>query len=394
MIESALVAGLTAMGADVLLAGVLPTPGVAYLARQLGASGGIVVSASHNPFYDNGIKLFDNCGFKLSTDSEAAIENLVLKDHEPALGEGIPDVGQVDTIEKAGERYAAFIKSTIADDFSLATMKIAIDCSNGATSCVAPQLFRDLGADVIVLSAEPDGRNINADCGSQYPSHLAGVVKKEGVDVGLAFDGDGDRLVAVDEFGRVSTGDQLMAVFATHMKKTGKLKSNALVTTVMSNMGLSAALDRLGVQHHKAGVGDRLVMEKMKAEGAVLGGEDSGHIIFLDRHTTGDGMLAGLNLLAIVKSENRPLSELLNTMTVFPQAMINVDVATKPPLETVSEINEAIAAVEQKLGSEGRVLVRYSGTQPMCRVMVEGPTPERTEHCCQQIARIVAKVLG
>jgi phosphoglucosamine mutase len=273
-------------------------------------------------------------------------------------------------------------------------LKIVIDCSNGATFRVAPTIFYELGADVEVLFVSPNGKNINDNCGSQHPEVLQKRVLDKGADIGLAFDGDGDRLIAVDEKGAVKTGDQILAACAKYMKQNGLLKGNRVVSTVMSNMGLGVALKEMGINHTVAAVGDRYVMEEMIASGAVLGGEDSGHMIFLAHHTTGDGVLSALRLIEAMKEESKPLSELCKIMTIFPQFLMNVEIKRKPDLNTVPVIKDAIKSIEKSLGEKGRVLVRYSGTQQICRIMVEGPTINKTRSYCREIAGIVKDILG
>lgn len=392
MIEHALVAGICSMGVDVYLAGVLPTPAIAFLTVSVNASAGIVISASHNPFYDNGIKIFKGDGFKPSIDIERCLEGLI-QDRPPTC-DTIRRMGRVYILEDACDRYSEFLKQTLCAVPDVKGLKLVLDCANGATYAVAPRVFQELGADVHVLFHQPDGANINADCGSQHPQTLARIVAERKADLGLAFDGDGDRLIAVDENGHIATGDQLLAVCADHYKKRAKLKNNMLVSTVMSNLGLKNALRKLGILHIAANVGDRYVMEEMVKAGAIVGGEDSGHMIFLDHHTTGDGILAGIKVLEAMRSAEKKLSELLQLMTVYPQELINVDVKRKPAIESVGDINAVIALVEDELGDKGRVLVRYSGTQPMCRVMVEGPSHDETQRYCRKIADVVAAVLG
>ncbi len=396
MLVSAICAGICSMGKSVHTAGVIPTPAVASLTRKGGFDAGIMISASHNPFADNGIKLFNGEGFKLSDADEAEIEKKI-ESTAPrnAKGETIQRVGQVHRVKDAEPQYTDFLKATaVSSGLSLNGVKIVIDGSNGAASRIAPALFTDLGATVIPIFCQPDGLNINEGCGSQHPETLAKTVIAEKAKLGLAFDGDADRLIAVDETGKVLTGDQVIAICARYMKTKKTLTNSVVVTTIMSNMGLGIALEKMGIKHIKAGVGDRYVMQEMMQAGAVLGGEDSGHMIFLDRHTTGDGMLAALNLATAMDSEKRPLSELSRVMEVFPQCLVNVNVRSKPELDTVDAIRSAIDRVEGELGSRGRVLVRYSGTQPQCRVMVEGPTKEMTHSLCQRIASAVRNSLG
>lgn len=395
MLASALAAGICSMGKDVYLAGVIPTPGVAYLTATDGFAAGIVISASHNPFYDNGFKLFKRDGYKLSDEVERSIEQLIKDDGSLyKKSKTIQKVGRIHLVENARDNYRRFLQNCISTGPLLDGMKLVIDCSNGAASKIAPMLFEKLNTTVKSIFCRPDGININDNCGSQHPGVLAETVIAENADLGLAFDGDADRLIAVDEKGKVLSGDQVMAICAKYMKEKGQLANPVVVTTVMSNLGFGSALKKMGITHIKANVGDRYVMEEMLKAGAVLGGEDSGHMIFLDHHTTGDGMLAGLKLMQAMRSSGKTLSELAAVMTVFPQCLINVDVKSKPDINTIDAVMLAIQDVENELGDNGRVLVRYSGTQPQCRVMVEGPTVQETKFLCQQIASAVAKALG
>ncbi|MFC1516749.1 phosphoglucosamine mutase [Thermodesulfobacteriota bacterium] len=394
MLEFALVSGICSMGGDAYLTGILPTPGVALMVPSTGADAGIVVSASHNPFYDNGIKIFNKAGYKLSDETEVVIEKRVQDDTLVDQCKSIQKTGSVYTIEDAGIRYADFLKQTMPTAFSLEGLKIVLDCANGATYKIAPDLFRDLGAEVVALFVDPDGMNINDGCGSEHTEILCKKVIENRADIGLAFDGDGDRLIAVDENGNALTGDQILFIYAKFMKQNNLLKNNRVVSTVMSNMGLGVALKEMAIKHSITKVGDRYVMEQMVASGTVIGGEDSGHMIFLNHHTTGDGILTALRLIEAVVSQSKTLSEIAQNMTVFPQVTINVDVKSKPDLETLPVIMDEIKRVENHLGEEGRVLVRYSGTQPLCRVMVEGPTRKETDRLCRQIADVVKATLG
>jgi phosphoglucosamine mutase len=394
MLEHALVSGICSMGVDAYLTGILPTPGVAFMTSSTGANAGIVISASHNPYYDNGIKIFKGNGYKLSDEEEDEIEQLVFNKSIASSPQAVQNTGRVYNIEDAAIAYGNFLKRTLPENYYFKDLKIVMDCSNGATFEVAPAIFNELGAKVKTLYSNPDGKNINDNCGSQHPENLKKSVVKDGADIGFAFDGDGDRLIAVDEKGTVATGDQILAVCAKFMKQKGFLKGNQVVSTVMSNMGFGEALKKMGIKHMTSRVGDRYVMEKMVSSGAILGGEDSGHMIFLNYHTTGDGILAALRLIEAMKEESKPLSELCKIMTVFPQVLINVDVARKPNLKNVPDIKDAIKSVETVLGKKGRVVVRYSGTQPICRVMVEGPTIEETRRYCRQLADIVGNTLG
>jgi len=394
MLENALVSGICSMGVNAILVGPIPTPGIAFLTDSMRVDAGIMISASHNPFQDNGIKIFSSSGYKLPDEKELEIEDLIFSGKLDGLNTNPESPGKVYKMEDARGRYIVFLKNTFPKGYTLEGMKIVLDCANGATYKVAPETFFELGAEVTTLFHEPDGRNINLDCGSQHPETLAAEVVKRKADVGFAFDGDGDRVIAVDETGTVLTGDQVMAFCSRLMKKEGDLTKNLVVCTVMSNIGLGVALREQGIDQLATKVGDRYVLEKMQETGASIGGEDSGHIIFLKHHTTGDGILTALQILAAMKKEKEPLSGLARMMKVFPQKLINIDVKKKPDISTVPEIVEIIRVVEKKLGDKGRVLVRYSGTQPMCRVMVEGPTDKDTEHYCTQIANIVRKALN
>jgi phosphoglucosamine mutase len=394
MFENALVSGISSMGVDAILVGVIPTPGIAFLTSSMRVDAGIVISASHNPFQDNGIKIFSDNGFKLPDEKELAIEDMIFANNMHKLHPSPSELGKAYRMDDARGRYIVFLKHSFPREFTLEGTKVVLDCANGATYRVAPDTFFELGAEVTTLFDDPDGKNINVSCGSQHPETLAAEVLKKGADAGFAFDGDGDRLIAVDEKGAVLTGDQIIAVCANVMKKEGSLTNNLVVRTVMSNIGLSVALKNMQVDSVMTKVGDRYVLEEMQAKGGAIGGEESGHIIFLQHHTTGDGILTALQVLSAMKKEGKPLSELSKIMQVFPQSLINVDTKSRPEISTVPEIVSVIKAVEQKLGDKGRVLVRYSGTQNMCRVMVEGPTKEETIEYCKQIADVVRAKLG
>ena len=394
MLESAMVAGICSAGGDAYLTGVLPTPGVAFTATAAKADAGVVISASHNPFYDNGIKLFKGNGYKLSDKKEADVEKLILDEGLVDSSQTVRETGTVIMQDNASEDYIAFLKSTLPANFSLNGLKIVLDCANGATFRTAPQLFSDLGAGVVALGVDPDGKNINHHCGSEHLDGLIQRVLETGAHIGLALDGDGDRLIAIDEKGQILSGDHILLICADLMQRQGRLKNQCAVSTVMSNMGLGVALKKMGIRHEKSKVGDRYVMEKMNACGAVIGGEDSGHMIFADHHTTGDGSLTGLKLVEAMQAENKPLSELSKMMTSYPQVLINVEVHSKPDIDSVAEIVNAIKSVESELGDQGRVLVRYSGTQPICRIMVEGPSQAKTQRYCKQISDIITKSIG
>lgn len=389
MLESALAAGIASTGVDVKLAGVIPTPGVSFLCAddpQAGAA--IVVSASHNPFEDNGIKIFKNNGEKLSDKEEAQIENLILNsDITPS-----DTIGVITKITDGLERYADFLLNTFPDEKLKTRFKLIIDCSNGAASQIAPMVFNEKLFDVQFIHNTPDGRNINFNCGSQHVEDLKGRVIKEKADVGLAFDGDADRLIVVDEQGRQVTGDSILAVCASYAKNENLLPLNKVVSTIMSNVGLTKALKEEGIDHLKSDVGDRKVLQVMKQEGAVIGGEDSGHMIFLNYHTTGDGMLTALRFLEVMAATQTRVSQLVSIMTVFPQVLMNVEVDdSRPDFMKIKGVASTIEQVEKQLGSAGRVLIRYSGTQPLLRVMVEGEDLQEVTHFCTDICQSIKK---
>jgi phosphoglucosamine mutase len=394
MLENALVSGICSMGADALMVGPMTTPGVAFLTVSMRADAGIVISASHNPYQDNGIKVFSKDGFKLADAREEEIEKIITSSDITSLHAEPEIIGKAFRIDDARGRYIVFIKRSFPDECTLEGMKIVLDCANGATYKIAPEVFFELGAQVIPLFHEPDGKNINRGCGSQHPEALSYEVVRNGADVGFAFDGDGDRVIAVDEKGDVLTGDHILALCAAVMKKQGKLRNNLLVVTVMSNLGMKVALRDMGIDMVETKVGDRYVLEEMLNRRAAIGGEQSGHIIFLDHHTSGDGILTALQVLSAMKYEGKQLSELAKIMKVFPQRLINIDVKSMPDLNCIPEIVGVIREVEDILGERGRVLVRYSGTQRMCRVMVEGPTERETEMYCTRIAQVIAEKLG
>ena len=394
MLESSLEAGITSMGGNPYLLGVLPTPGIAFIAQSMRADAGIVISASHNPYQDNGIKIFSGSGFKLSDGQEEAIEDLMLGNKLQGLVPPVKDMGRAFRLEDVHGRYIVFLKNTFPRDLSIEGLKIVIDTANGATYKVAPDAFWELGADIEVIHNNPNGININDQCGSQHTQDLRKKVVSSGAALGLAFDGDGDRLIAVDEKGQEISGDQILIICAKMLTEQGKLKNNLLVSTVMSNLGLRVACKKYGFKYHAAKVGDRYVLEDMMRLGSVIGGEDSGHLIFLDHHTTGDGILTALQLLAAMVRTGKPLSELAKMMDIYPQKLINVEVKSKPDISTIPRIKEVVGKIEKELGEEGRVLVRYSGTQNMCRVMVEGPSVGVTEKYCREIADVIKDVLG
>lgn len=394
MIENALTAGICSMGVDVILVGPLPTPGIAFITDSMRADTGIVISASHNPFQDNGIKIFSGSGYKLSDNQEAEIEELVesgrINDIRPTAGE----VGKAYRIDDALGRYIVFCKNTFPQHLTLEGMKVVLDCSNGATYKVAPIIFNELGADVTAIHNSPDGKNINLNCGSQHTEDLSQEVLTQRADVGLAFDGDGDRLIMVDEKGREINGDQVIGICAQHMKQHGKLAGNKIILTPMSNIGLRLALEKEGISHEDAKVGDRNVLVLMQKTGARLGGESSGHIIFADHHRTGDGIISALQVLAIMRDSGKTLSELASFVKMAPQELLNVKVTSKPEIEDIPGLKAEMDAAEAELGREGRILVRYSGTEQICRVMVEATTDEMVRRWSRRLVKIVRDAIG
>lgn len=387
MLEGALVAGLLSIGAEVMRLGVISTPGVAYLTKALSAEAGVMISASHNPVADNGIKFFGPDGFKLSDEQEEEIERLMdlEKDELPRPVGG--DLGHVNDYFEGGQKYIQYLKQTVDEDFT--GIHIALDCAHGATSSLATYLFADLDADVSTMGSTPNGLNINEGVGSTHPEALAAFLKEKGADVGLAFDGDGDRLIAIDENGNTVDGDQIMYICAKYMKEQNRLKHSTVVSTVMSNLGFYKGLEEHEIQSAQTAVGDRYVVEEMKRGGYNLGGEQSGHIIFLDYNTTGDGLLTGLQLVNIMNVTKKPLSELAAEMRKFPQTLVNVRVTDKYGVTENEKVQKVISDVEAQMNGNGRILVRPSGTEPLVRVMAEAPTEEQ---CRQYVNRIVAVV--
>lgn len=394
MLENALTAGICSMGVDVLLLGPMPTPGIAFTTTSMRADAGLVLSASHNPYQDNGIKIFSRDGLKLPDEAEDEIEELITSGRIKTIRPTADEVGRAKRIDDAIGRYIVFCKNTFPSELSLEGLRVVLDCANGATYKVAPIIFEELGAEVIAIHNKPNGVNINDNCGSQYTDDLRRKVLDTRADLGLAFDGDGDRLIAIDETGRELTGDHIVAICAKNAKDRGELPDNRIVTTVMSNFGFVKAMDSLGIKVAQADVGDRYVLQRMFKTGAVLGGEASGHLIFLDHHKTGDGIIAALQLLRVMRESRSKLSTLADVMTMYPQRLINVNVDSKPPLEEQKVIQTAITNAEKDLAGNGRILVRYSGTQDMCRVMVEGPTKDQTDHTAAQLAKVVREQLG
>ncbi len=390
MFESALEAGLSAAGMDVRLLGPMPTPGIAYLTRTLHADAGIVISASHNPFYDNGIKFFSADGTKLPDNVEHAIEAEL---NNPMTTVASKYLGRAERVEDAAGRYIEACKASVPQSMNLKGMKLVVDCANGATYHTAPSVFDELGAEVIPIGVSPNGLNINDNCGSTSPHALVEAVLKEGADLGIALDGDGDRLIMVDQAGRVLDGDQLLYVLALDRKKQGTL-GGAVVGTLMSNLGFERALEKEGIGLVRAQVGDRYVMEQLAKNKLILGGENSGHIICLDKTTTGDGTVAALQVLAAVKNLNKPLGELIDQIDMFPQVLINVPVNGPADIGASSVIQKALVVSEERLGKRGRVLLRASGTEPLIRVMVEGQDQAEIDAEAQALVSVVAETFG
>ena len=387
MLEAALSAGVTSTGIDVQLAGVIPTPGIAFLCQDMESAGaGIVISASHNPFQDNGIKIFRHGGIKLTDEQETSIEDFILGNKSVPRSQA----GKISIISDSLERYSKFLMSKFPFKKPQGKLKLVIDCSNGAASKIGHFIFSPDLFESTFIHDQPNGTNINDNCGSQHTNDLRTAVLKEKADLGIAFDGDADRLIVVDEKGCQITGDCILAICAKFALENNRLENNILVSTIMSNIGLTQTLDGLGIEHIKAGVGDRKVLEEMQRTNAVIGGEDSGHMIFLRDHSTGDGILSALRLIEVLMTKKKSMSELGSIMTVYPQILMNVDVDNSRPDYTASRsIADTIESVEQKLGDQGRVLVRYSGTQPMIRVMVEGPDQELIETYCSKICNSI-----
>ena len=387
MFESALEAGFVAAGADVLLLGPLPTPGIAVLTQEFNANLGVVISASHNPYYDNGIKFFDGAGAKLSDEVEKEIEKVLKK---PAITLESGKLGRAKRIDSARSRYQEFCAATFPDDLDLEGVKVVFDGANGAGYKVGPRTLNDLGADVITIGCSPNGRNINDGCGSTEPALLQKTVPAVEAHVGIALDGDGDRVVMVDEKGQITDGDQLLYVLATARKRDGSLQG-PVVGTVMSNLGLELALKRHDIEFKRASVGDRYVLETLRQTGGIIGGETSGHMICLDQTTTGDGLISALQILAIMQRTGKPLSELVAGMTRYPQKMLNVPTSRRVDPDTCPAIRDAVSQAESELAQSGRVVLRASGTEPVIRVMVEGKNESQVLALAKRLASVVAE---
>jgi len=389
-IERELARGVQAEGASITSAGVIPTPATAYVTRAMAYDAGLVISASHNPFEDNGIKVFSGRGEKFTETLERQVEAIVA-DRSWQVPPGVPDaVERTDVVDA----YMAHARAALPDASALRGLRIAIDCANGATVTVAPRLFRELGFDLTVIGDRPNGRNINLDCGSTHPEHLARVVREGGHRLGVAFDGDGDRAIFIDQHGTVVDGDAVMLLCARHMKARGRLTGNAVVATVMSNIGLEIALRESAIELVRCPVGDKYVMEEMLKRGIALGGEQSGHVIFLEHLFTGDGIATALNVLRVMAETGRELRDLASELVTYPQVLVNVRVRERRDLKSVPAIAEAMGRVEQRLGGEGRLLVRYSGTEPLLRVMLEGKNQHEIHAWAHEIADTVRQQLG
>ena len=394
MIESALTAGLCSMGMDVLLVGPVPTPGIAFLTRSLRADAGVVISASHNPYEDNGIKFFGRDGFKLPDEMEKKMEDLIFSGAVDSVRPTAAEIGKAFRIDDAIGRYNEFVKSSIPRGLDLSGLRIVVDSANGAAYKIGPRILTELGADVISLYDQPDGMNINRGCGSLHPEVISRAVVANKAQIGIAFDGDADRVIFCDEKGAMVDGDAVMAVCALRMMQEGRLKQNTLVATVMSNLGLELAMQQAGGRLLRSAVGDRYVMEKMISGGYNLGGEQSGHIIFLDHNTTGDGIISALQVLSIMKQSGKPLSELAACMKTYPQVLVNVKVKERRDLASIPEIARRMAEIEKKLDGTGRLLVRYSGTEPKVRVMIEGEDQTEIKALAEDLAGIIREKLG
>lgn len=393
MLEAALCAGICAAGVDAVRVGILPTPAVAHLTRAWSALGGVVLSASHNPFDDNGIKFFSADGFKLPDAEEDRLEQMVHHGATRPAPTG-RDIGCIRTTADAIGEYLTFACATLGSEVSLAGLRVVLDCANGAAAPVAPRLFEQLGARVIVHAAEPDGTNINQQCGALFPEQAQELVRRTGADVGFCFDGDADRMIAIDETGTVRDGDYTLGICAQDLVRRGALQTRCIVGTVMSNYGLEEMLQRLGIVLLRAPVGDKYVLEEMRRSGASLGGEQSGHIVFLAHATTGDGLVTALQLLRVMQTSGQPLSRLSAVLTKYPQVLLNVRVRERIDPLALPEVRQAHARAQQMLDGTGRILVRLSGTEPLARVMVEGRDPHTIQAVAEDIVRVIERALG
>jgi phosphoglucosamine mutase len=394
MLEYAISSGVCSLGVDCIQIGPMPTPAIAFLTKTMRCDAGIVISASHNPFQDNGIKFFGPDGFKLNDEIEAEMERLLESGDIDNIRPTATDIGKTEKLEDARGRYVQFVKSIFDSSLRLDGLKLVVDCANGAAYRVAPMIFKELGATVYEIGVEPDGKNINADCGAVHPASLQKTVKELGADAGIALDGDADRLIVVDERGEIVDGDAVMAICGRDLISKERLPKNTVVATVMSNIGLERSLAECGGRVVRTQVGDRYVVEMMRAEGYGFGGEQSGHLVFLSHTSTGDGCVAGLQVLEVMVRSGKRLSELAKVFEPMPQVLVNVKVSKKPPIEELTKTGDLVRKIERELGANGRVLVRYSGTENKARVMVEGPDPETTTRFAQDIAEALRSEIG
>ncbi len=394
MIESAIVSGICSMGGNAYLVGPLPTPGIAFLTANMRVDAGVVISASHNPYYDNGIKIFSSDGYKLPDEIEEKIEKLILENNFDEFYPESKDMGRAYRIDDAVGRYVVYLKTTFPRKYNLRGLKIVLDCANGATYKVAPEVFYELGAEIITIGTEPDGININNGCGSTNTKKLRAKVIETGADIGLAFDGDGDRVIIVNENGEEIDGDYIIGFCADYLKRKNLLKNNGVVITPMSNFGLERFLQKRGINYIKSAIGDRYVLEEMLKNNYILGGETSGHIIFLEHNTTGDGIITALQVLKILIEEEKPASEINKIFNKYPQVLINVKVKEKIPFERIGNFNEKLKEFQNILNDKGRIFVRYSGTEKKLRIMVEGEDLIEVKKIANELASIVEKEIG
>jgi phosphoglucosamine mutase len=394
MLESALTSGICSMGVDVLLVGPMPTPGISFITRSLRADAGVVISASHNPYQDNGIKFFSRDGWKLSDDLEMEIEDLIFSDKMNSYQISGTEVGKAYRIADASGRYMEYVKASFPRNLTLEGLRVVVDCANGATYRISPRIFKEFGAEVVTLNAQPDGTNINLECGSVHPESMQEAVVRNRANLGVAHDGDGDRSIFSDEEGRVVDGDQTMTISALDLLEQGRLKNKTLVTTVLSNYGIDAALGAKGGKVVRTAVGDRCVLEEMLRGGYNLGGEKSGHVIFMDHHITGDGMITALQILNTMLRREKKLSELASSLQPFPQIAVDVKVKEKRNLAAIPQLQSCLKKIEGKLRKRGRIVFRYSGTESLARIMVEGPDQEEIGQFAQQVAEIIRRHIG
>jgi len=394
MLESAMMAGICSMGVDALMVGPLPTPGIAFLTSSMRADAGVVISASHNPYQDNGIKFFSRDGLKLPDEIELEIERFIFENHDPSHRPTASEVGKAYRVDDAIGRYVVFAKNTFPKELTLDGLKVAVDCANGAAYKVAPAVFYELGASVVSIGVTPNGENINKDCGALHPENVAKAVVASGADIGFAIDGDGDRCIMVDEAGRILDGDHIMAISALALLREDRLKKKTLVATIMSNSGLEAAIKGAGGRMIRTNVGDRCVVEEMLKGGYNLGGEQSGHLIYHDHTTTGDGIITALQMLERVVRDGKKISELASVMQTYPQVLVNVKVKHKKDIADMPHVSAQLKAVEKKLRHKGRVFIRYSGTEPLARITIEGEREDEIRVMADELAALLKKEIG